>query len=175
MIHPRGAVTLPSRTYTHKPIFSKRLAIKHTLPYSQNQTSQTQLIRTNAIRTPIPLHHTQLIILILPTRRPAAYKPLLPSTLHFSKPSRIRTAIAPSPRPPTLIRGGIIRLRFILRSVYRQTGRGGRSRQVCLRADVVLECGVELFLLTRCCDGRCCGGVGVCGFWVDGSRAGDVF
>lgn len=33
---------------------------------------------------------------------------------------------------------------------------------------------MELFLMTRCyrCRG---GGIGVCGFWVDGAGAGEVF
>lgn len=115
--HP--PISLASRYYIHKPIFSKRLAIKHTPPFSQKQTSQTQLIRTNAIRTPIPLDHIELIVLVLPTRRPATHKPLLPTALHLSKPSRIRTAVTPSPRPPTLICGGIVRLRLILRSIHR--------------------------------------------------------
>ena len=154
----------PSRNNLHKPIPSKRLAIK--------TPSQTQLISTNAIRTPIPLNHRQLIILLLPRRRPSPNKPLLSGPLHFPEPARIGGAVASPPRPPALVRNGVVGLRFILRTVHGQPRRRCGAGEVGLGRYVVLEGWVEGFFL-RCGYGG--GGVGVGGFGIDGAGAGEVF
>jgi hypothetical protein len=80
---------------------------KHVIPFLAK--SQTQPIQTQTPPTPPPPHNTKLEILLLATRRPSSYIPLLGSK-HIPKP--LRTAITPpsSPRtrniPPSLLLSG---------------------------------------------------------------------
>lgn len=88
--------------------------------------SQTQLIRTDAIATSIPLHHTQLVVLVLPLSSPPTNEPS--RTLHFTEsafgtavaaPSRLSRTIRPRSR---LLRSWIAGLRLVRRSIHRQSG-----------------------------------------------------
>lgn len=63
--------------------------------------SQAQPIRTLPIRTPFPLHHTELIKPFLPLRRPAANIPLLTAPRVSEAFGR---AVAAPPRPSRFLR-----------------------------------------------------------------------
>lgn len=56
------------------------LVFRNLYPSLQSQDNvslQTQLIRRDAIRAALPLHHAELVVLLLPARRAPANEPLL--------------------------------------------------------------------------------------------------
>lgn len=78
------------------------------LPSLAFPVSQTQPIRANPVRTPLPLHHLQLKIPLLPRRCPATNKPFLPRrNPPLPKAAGIRTAVAASPSAPRFLHRGI--------------------------------------------------------------------